>query len=392
MENNYSTSDTKPQENSVSIIDLLLKIIDRANFIGKIVLYFLIAGILIAIFKPSKYQASSIVVNEAISLDEMNFSGGLSTLRKFGINLGPPGEGLTLEAYPNIITSREVLYEVIQDTFYFSDKDTSMRLVDYINYKDFFFYLKKYTIKLPKTIFRFFFPKKKFTYPSGEAKGQNILFISEGEYEALKVLSSEFVNVDSDIETGLITISVTTFDPNLSASINATLLQKFRHKMQQIYDKKASENLNFIRARFMEAKEELRNAEEEVVKFLEKNSEPTTINLQTELERLKRNVSFKAEVYSELQSQLTQTEIELKRKEPVIRILERPSPPKEPLGPSRSIIVLLFVFLGLILALSVIISLIFIEHYTAKFDPDGKKVQKIKIFFTGLKSIVFRTK
>ena len=384
---NYQPS-LNPQDDEISILDLTLQIVRNAKSILKITLYFLLVGLIIAIIKPSKYTATSIVVNEAINLEEMSLSGGLGALRKFGINLGPTTEGLTLEAYPRIITSREVLYKVAKDTFYFSDLDTTLRLVDYINYKDFIFYLKKYTIKLHRTIYRYFFPKKIFVYPGDMGNNEHILLVNEAEDEAIKTLSEDYVSAESDIETGLISISITTFDPNLSAAINAALLEKFRIKMQQIYDQKASENLKFIRDRFLEAEQALRASEEKVVKFLEENSDPNTIALQTELERLQRNVSFKAEVYSELQSQLTQTEIELKRKEPVIRIMERPSPPREPRGPGKGTIIILFLFLGFILSLIKVISSLFIKQYMQNNDKTGEKSRAIISYINELRYLI----
>ena len=373
-----------PKEEEISILDLTLQLVKKAPVIIKTLFYFLLIGIIAAIITPSKYTATSIVVNEAIGLEDMNLSGGLSALRKFGINLGSPNEGLTLEAYPEIITSREVLLAVARDTFYFRDKDTTMCLVDYINLKDFFYYIKKFTIKLPYTVYRFFFPKKILLYPPiGEGKN-DILFIRQEEYEAIKILREEYLSVESDIETGLITISVKTFDPNLSAEINAAILEKFRIKMQQIYDKKAGENLNFIRERFREAERDLRNAEEKVVRFLEKNSDPNTIALQTELERLNRNVSFKAEVYSELQTQLTQTQIELKRKEPVIRILERPSPPNEASGTGRLFIIIAILIVGIFFVMFMVMFELFTKNL--KQDKENQsKIDEIRILISKIK-------
>ena len=365
------------QEEEISILDLVLQIVKNAGTILKITFYFLLVGLVIAIIKPSKYTSTSIVVNEAISLEDVNLSGGLSALRKFGINLGSTGEGLTLEAYPQIISSREVLYKVVKDTFYFSDIDSTMRLTDYLNIKDFMYYLKKYTIKLPSTLFRLVFPKKALKYPLEIKKGREIFFIMDDDFSAIKTLKDEYLNVATDIETGLITISVTTADANLSADINASVLENFRKKMQEMYDLKAEEKLKFIRAQFHIAERDLRTAEEKVVRFLEKNSDPNTIALQTELERLKRNVSFKAEVYSELQTQLTQTEIELKRKEPVIRIMERPSPPIEPSGISRLFLIVASLIFGLITGLTLAMFRLFSQNL--KEDKENsKKIEEIR--------------
>jgi uncharacterized protein involved in exopolysaccharide biosynthesis len=63
-------------------------------------------------------------------------------------------------------------------------------------------------------------------------------------------------------------------------------------------------------------------------------------------QRLQREVTFKSQLYTELQAQLTQTRIELQKAEPVITTIEAPMPPLEPSGPNRKLTVLLALILG----------------------------------------------
>jgi uncharacterized protein involved in exopolysaccharide biosynthesis len=104
--------------------------------------------------------------------------------------------------------------------------------------------------------------------------------------------------------------------------------------------------------RFDEVGQELRDAEEELATFVDRNSGIQSARLETERERLQRQVSFKSELYQQLQAQVTQARIELQRSEPVITIVEEPVPPMEPSAPQRALIVVLSLFLGVFLGVA----------------------------------------
>jgi uncharacterized protein involved in exopolysaccharide biosynthesis len=106
------------------------------------------------------------------------------------------------------------------------------------------------------------------------------------------------------------------------------------------------ERLEFVEGRFEEVEQELETAEERLAQFLERNQNPTTATLQFRRDRLQRQVSFKEQLYSELQSQLTQTRLDLQRRQPVVTVVEQPVPPMERSAPRRTLIVVLCVFLG----------------------------------------------
>ena len=111
------------------------------------------------------------------------------------------------------------------------------------------------------------------------------------------------------------------------------------------------ERLQFVEGRFEEAEQELESAEDRLAQFLERNQNPTTATLQFRRDRLQRQVSFKEQLYSELQSQLTQTRLDLQQRQPVVTVVEEPVPPMSRSAPQRTLILLLFVIFGVVVGI-----------------------------------------
>lgn len=338
--------------NEISLLDIAVEFVNNFNLIIKIIIAFLFIGLLIILIKPKNFTATSKVVAEIDNLASPQLSSGLNALKSYGFNIGNVGSGLTPESYPNLIKSREVLYILIHQPFLFKSIDSTMKFVDYANYKDFRYYLKKYTYKLPSTIIGFFKPNLQIG--NDFINLTNILSLNEKESKAISLLMDEMVKTHIDHETGIITINTTTNDRYLSTILNSSIIVSFQNRIRQIYNQKNSENLKFIQSELDSVETELRNSEQAVVEFLERNNNPQTIQLQTILERLKRNVAFNADLYSELQIQYYRTKIELKKKEPIIRILERPTPPINPSGIGKITSLILFIFIGLLVSLIII--------------------------------------
>jgi uncharacterized protein involved in exopolysaccharide biosynthesis len=64
-------------------------------------------------------------------------------------------------------------------------------------------------------------------------------------------------------------------------------------------------------------------------------------------------VTFKSELYSDLQAQLMQAHIDYERSRPVITVLEQPVPPIDPSGPSRLLIIITGLMLGGVIGIGI---------------------------------------
>ena len=330
-------------EDEVSLLDILLVIARHKQLILRTVLVFTVLGVTYALLASEEYTSTAKVVREAQEDMPSGLSGGLAALQGFGINIGGASSGLTPQAYTEILSSREVRLAVVRDTFYFADEDTTTTFVDYVDRPPGLIgTILKYTIGLPGTIIRSF---------QGEARtpvamrGSGRAYPTEAEEQAIQAVGGR-ISSSVDQETGLMSVSVTAGEARLAAEILQSFLQHLTERVSAIRTEKARRNLAFMEERFTEVEQELRVAEEALATFADRNSGIQSARLETEQERLRRQVSFKSELYQQLQAQVTQARIELQRSEPVITVVEEPVPPIRRSSPQRSLIVVLSLLLG----------------------------------------------
>ena len=173
------------------------------------------------------------------------------------------------------------------------------------------------------------------------------------------------------------TISVTAGGPRLASSLAKSFLDHFATRVRTIRTEKVRERLQFVEGRFQEAEKELEAAEDRLAQFLERNQNPTTATLQFRRDRLQRQVSFKEQLYSELQSQLTQTRLDLQRQQPVVTIVEEPVPPVNRSAPQRTLIVLLNIVLGGILGVVGAFLRAFVQR-TGEDENERRKIEEVQ--------------
>ncbi|MFB6280309.1 MAG: Wzz/FepE/Etk N-terminal domain-containing protein [Salinibacter sp.] len=338
-----------PQEDEVSLLDILLVLARNKTLIVRTVLVFTLLGVTYALMAPEEFTSKTRVVREAQSEEGGSLPGGISpgALSGLGINLGGAAGGLTPAAFPDVLQSREVRLAVVRDTFRFPDAEGPMTFVNYVNRPPGALgQVMNYTIWLPWTLKGMFGSAISGSpAPAGTTDAGEPLIPSEEEDEALKAIG-DMISASVDEETGLMTISVTAGGPRLAASLAESFLDHFTTRVREIRTEKVRERLQFVEGRFQEAEKELEAAEDRLAQFLERNQNPTTATLQFQRDRLQRQVSFKEQLYSELQSQLTQTRLDLQRRQPVVTVVERPVSPMDRSAPRRTMIVLFSLLLG----------------------------------------------
>ena len=330
-----------PEEDEISILDLLVVLARKKRTIIRTMLVFGAFGLLIAVFSRSEYTSSATVIREVEDAGGVSGS-ALDALRGFGFGLGGATTGLTADAYPDIVRSREVRLAVARDTFQFSGRASAMTFVEYTDrHPGFWRTVARYTIGLPGTI------------RDALAANDDAILLGPGESHRLSAEEedaigriSDLVRTPEDLDSGLMTISVTTHDPQLSVQMAMSFVDQLVTRVREIYTEKSRQNLEFIQDRFDEAERELALADSALAQFEDRNQGARSARLEIERQRLQRQVTFKSQLYTDLQTQLTQTQIELQRAEPVITVLERPVPPIEASGPRRLLTIVLFLILG----------------------------------------------
>ncbi|MCS3648580.1 GNVR domain-containing protein [Salinibacter ruber] len=371
------------QEDEVSLLDILLVLARYKTLIVRTVLVFTLLGVTYALLAEEEFTSEARVVREA-QQEGGGLSGGLpggiggGALSGLGISLGGAASGLTPQAFPDVLQSREVRLAVVRDTFRFPDAERPMTFVEYVNQPPgVLSTVLDYTLFLPWTLKGMLGQAtSKSPAPAGTMETGKPLIPSEEEDKALKSIS-EKISASVDEETGLMTISVTAGDPQLSSALAESFLDHFSTRVREIRTEKVRERLQFVEGRYEEAEQELETAEERLAQFLERNQNPTTATLQFRRDRLQRQVSFKEQLYSELQSQLTQTRLDLQRRQPVTTVVEQPVPPMEPSAPNRTLIVILNLIFGGFLGIGgAFVKTLF--DRMEEDDDEQEKMQEIK--------------
>lgn len=329
----------------VSLLDFALVLVRNLRIVVYTMVVITLLGVIYTVVVPETFTSRSKVVRESQSDNPLSGTGGLSALSGLGGSLGILGgaSGLSIDAYPAVLSSREVRISVVRDTFYFPDVRERMTFVDYVNREGGWFgelsgAIWKYTLGLPRQILG-----KVKTEPGGRSES--------GEYPSEEVEIAIDIIVDMvwtniDPETGIMTIGVDSSDPVLAARLTESFLKHLKERVRTLRTEKGRETLQFVRSRFQEAEEELRRAEERLADFTDRNKSINSAELETQRERLQRQVRFKSNLYSNLQSQVTQEELQLQRNQPIVTVVEEPVPPIERSAPQRKLIVIITAFFG----------------------------------------------
>lgn len=174
-------------------------------------------------------------------------------------------------------------------------------------------------------------------------------------FSALENLKNKISTKTSE-ETGLITITVQTAEPKLSADIANFITKIIEDYIQEDRKTSTQQNLKYLNQRLSTVKEELENAEEKLKEFRESNrSLGESPRLQMELGRLERQVTIKQEVYISLESEKEMTEVELVKETPVINVLDDAVKPEQRSKPKRKLIVVVGAFAGFFLSILIVV-------------------------------------
>ena len=130
--------------------------------------------------------------------------------------------------------------------------------------------------------------------------------------------------------TGIIRFDVTTEDPQLSHAIADVILGRLIAFDVEIRQTQAKAETEFSGARVAEAREQLRQAENELIRFQQQNARFSAPELAMERERLSRAVSMRQQIFTELAVSFEKAKIEEVRTTPAVTVLQPPATPVRP--------------------------------------------------------------
>ena len=324
----------------------------RKRLISLIVACFVVFTALFAFTSKNEYKTQIKVLPELQS-NQNGLAGGL--LKQFGgigLNLGDMmSAGLSTippELYDEVVNSTPFLLKINEKKIFFSSLQKKVSLKEYFELYNKESFIIEFFSSLKEALFKF------YDYLRGaseggsrlQKEGRSIVRLTEKEEIQLVNLENR-IEVVLDTKTGILKITTKMPDPYASADLAQLVLEDLQENIIQYKNKKASDQLLFVKSQFDEAKEKFEVSQNALADFRDKNFYVSSARAKIEETRLQSDYDLYFGIYSGLAQQLEQSKIRLNENTPIFKMLEPARVPFEKYGPKRLRMLIFSMILGL---------------------------------------------
>lgn len=193
---------------------------------------------------------------------------------------------------------------------------------------------------------------------------------TERLYNGVRTLS-ELVTARVERQTNIVKLSVDAPYPTLAAAVANRLLDRLNEFNAGTRQSQARERRRFVEGRVAAVEEELRQAEEALKTFYERNRTwQQSPQLVVEEDRLRRQVQLRQELYLTLKREYETARIEEVNDTPVITVIESAVPPLQRSKPRRRMNVILAFFVGGMMSVFLAFGAEYLERTRRQGDQD----------------------
>jgi uncharacterized protein involved in exopolysaccharide biosynthesis len=283
----------------------------------------------ISLHKPRTYTSTASFVPQAVNTDGSAMAGVAAS---FGLNVGGAGQTDSPQFYADLLTSDEILRPVA-------------------------------TASYPSPV----------SLNGGSVPLSKILKLDEPDPETrifkLEKTLRGMMEVNVNIRTGIIAVTITTAYPTLSRQLADTLLASVNAFNLAGRQSRAASDREFAEGRVESYQAELMSSERAYEEFLRSNRVINSPGLELQRDRYQRKIAMLQQVVTSLTQTYEQARIDEVRGTPVIRVLQRPRVPVEPNARGTIRKVFLGALVGSLLALVVAAAMERMRYAQAVGDP-----------------------
>lgn len=339
-------------EDQIDIVALLAKIWASRKFIVTIVGVFSVLGVVIALATPNQYTASSMFTPN--STKSSSGTGGLKGLASLaGINLGSMDQGSN-EVSP-------MLYDKIMQSATFKKKlltaplqnvGEATNLKTYFELNTSFSILgtvKEYTIGLPSKLFG----AKKSNQQQSEIAG--IELVTDENFKYFEVID-ELLTININDKDGYIEIAAKSESPQIAAQLTKNAIALLQAEIIKIKTKSSLELLTYLEEQYAEKQEDLTKAQNNLSSFKDSNFSIARSGFSNTQTRLETELQTATAVFQNVVTQLEQVKLQVAKDTPVFSIVKPVVLPNKKSDPKRSLIVVIWMFLGFVLSVGFVLA------------------------------------
>ena len=345
------------QDDSIDIIALLQSIWTGKKLILKTVLVFMILGLFIAVLSQNEYTASTTIVPQSSSEKPGGSLGGIAALA--GINLGSVGQQSSISPtlYPQILTNISFQKELLETLITIEGQDNKITYKEYytnVYSPSVLSSIKKYTIGLPGVLIGLL--KSDKTSNEKSKNNDSLPQITEDDKELIELLLEQ-LSMEVNDKYGYISLSTTMPEARAAAELTQKTQELLEQYVIDFKIEKSSSELDFIKNRYQEKEQEFQKIQQKLAVYTDRNQNVNSARAKMELMLLQSEYDLAYGVYSELAKQLETQELKVKEDTPIFTILQPVFVPLEKTAPKRSLILIIYTFLGFVLSIGYILAI-----------------------------------
>ena len=335
------------QDEEIDLIDLLKKLWIGRILIIKTMLCFMLIGIIVALTAPIAYTSSSTFIPQS---NKTGSSSGLSGVASLvGINLGEVSSGAEIPPliYPKILESTSFKRELLNLDLEEPGSNSVTTLSEFLKNKkttDYIGVVKKYTILLPFTILKAIKGVDK-----KESNNNSKMFVSIEEEELFEELD-RIISLSVNSKEGFVMLSADMNEPIMAALVAKGAQEILQKKVIDYKIKSASEILAFNEAQLVLKKNEFDSLQNKLALFNDSNLNIIDSRFNNRRLGLQSEFEIVNAVYQELAKQVEQSKLQVSKDTPIFSVINPVTVPNQRSAPKRTLIVAVYLFLGLVLS------------------------------------------
>lgn len=326
----------------IDIIAVITKVLKEWKLLFKVCIIAGLVGVVVALNTQRRYTTTVLMAPEA-----SNTSSSLGSLGSMGAMLGLNlGSMVTSDAiYPEIYPDVLATTDFVVDLF-----NVPVIPLDSVNSKPYY----KHLIESNKTPF-WEYPKALMVKLIELIKNDTTNVLGTKKIDPFRLTKKEAgmitwigsnISAIVDKKTSVITLSVTDVDPQVSALMADTVMQRLQDYITLYRTKKARHDLEYIKELYDQVRAEYMEAQQKYVQASDANRNIIRESLNSHIKNLENEMQLKLSVYTETAQQLQLAKAKVQEQTPAFTVLQAASIPVRPSSTSKTVVVLAFVFLG----------------------------------------------
>ena len=332
-------------EDEIDLLELARKVWAERKLVLRWCCYAAVVGLIVAFSIPREYTATAVLAPETAS--SKNSLGGLGALASMaGINMGSMTEtdAVNPDLYPDVVKSVPFVIELFPVEVETADGGLRTDLYDY---------LKKHTrrpwwgvvISAPFRALGWFMSLFREKMPESDGSSVDPFRLTPDENRIVEALGRR-VMVAVDKKNSLGTLAVTMQDPLISATVADTVMRNLQTYVTDYRTNKARNDLKFTQQLYDEAQRDYYAAQQRYARYMDANQNVVRRAVRTEQERLQNEMTLAYNIYNQMAQQLQVAKAKVQESTPVYAVVQPASVPLKPSKPSKTMVLVGFVFLA----------------------------------------------